>query len=145
MRRRTIDGWLIGAVLGHLLITFVHGAAHSGAHVGLGPVAGAFVLLVIELAPLVGLALALAGKPSGGWIVAASMAASLVFGLVNHFVIISADHVSQVAAEWRSLFGVSAALLVISEAFGVVAGLRNVRLRATSTAALRRDKSALAP
>jgi hypothetical protein len=60
------------------------------------------------------------------------MAGSLIFGLVNHFVVVSADHVTQVAAEWRSLFTVTAALLVASEAAGVAAGLRTVVRRQES-------------
>jgi len=51
------------------------------------------------------------------------MAGALVFGLVNHFILAGSDHVSHVAADWRTLFGVTAALLVVSEAVGVVIGL----------------------
>ena len=58
-----------------------------------------------------------------GFPVAATMAGSLVFGIVNHFVIVSPDHVSHVAAEWRTLFGTTAALLVATELAGVVAGV----------------------
>ena len=60
---------------------------------------------------------------AGAWIVAASMAGALVFGLVNHFIVDGSDHVTHVAAEWRSLFGVTAALLVVSEAAGVAIGV----------------------
>jgi hypothetical protein len=60
---------------------------------------------------------------TGAWIVAASMSGALVFGLVNHFVIGGSDHVMHVAAEWRMLFGVTAALLVVSEAIGAGAGI----------------------
>jgi len=125
MRRKTVDGWLIGIVLAHLLTTFVHGAAHNRAHVGLGLAGTLFVLLVIEVGPIAGLIAALRGTAIGGWIVAGSMAASLVFGVVNHFLIVSPDHVSQVAADSRSLFTSSAMLLVLTEAAGVVAGVRS--------------------
>src|SRR5262249_6065802 len=104
MRIRTIDTWLSGVVLAHLLITFAHGAAHRSAQVGLGVAGMLFVLIVIEVAPLVGLAVALSGRRIGGWIVASSMAAALMFGLINHFLVGGPDHVSSVAAESRALF-----------------------------------------
>src|SRR5262249_61583701 len=109
----------------HLAVTVVHGASHQGAQVGLGPASMLFVIVVIEIAPLAGLLLALRSPRTGGIVVATSMAAALVFGLVNHFVVISPDHVSQVAAEWRALFSSSAVLLVVTEAAGVAAGLRS--------------------
>ena len=88
------------------------------------PLAGAlFVYVVILAGPLVGLALSRWRPRAGAWIVAASMGGALVFGLVNHFLIAGSDHVMHVAAEWRTLFGVTAALLVLSEAIGVGTGL----------------------
>jgi hypothetical protein len=125
VNRARRDNWLTAAVLTHLVITFVHGAAHRGAAVPLGPVATLFVLLVIEIAPLLGLVLSRFRPALGGWIVAASMAGALLFGFVNHFVLISPDHVNHVAADWRPLFTASAVLLVVSESVGVVAGWRH--------------------
>src|SRR5215475_10955219 len=120
MRRSTAATlWLATAVLAHFAVTVVHGSSHRGAQVGLGPASMLFVIVVIELAPLAGLLLALGSPRAGGIVVATSMAAALVFGVVNHFVVISPDHVSQVAAEWRPLFSSSAVLLVVTEAVGV--------------------------
>jgi hypothetical protein len=118
-----VDGWLAAIVLGHLFVTLIHGAAHNGGHVGLSFGSNLFVLLVIVAAPLVGLAVAFRAPRLGGSIVAASMAAALLFGLVNHFIIISPDHVSQVAAEWRGSFTATAVLLIVTEAAGVAVGL----------------------
>jgi uncharacterized membrane protein YcjF (UPF0283 family) len=59
---------------------------------------------------------------AGGWLVASTMAGALVFGIVNHFVISSPDHVNHVAAQWRMLFASTAVLLVITEGIGAVAG-----------------------
>jgi F0F1-type ATP synthase membrane subunit a len=88
------------------------------------PLAGTlFVFVVILAGPLVGLAVSRWRPPAGGWIVAASMAGALVFGLVNHFVVDGSDHVMHVATEWRMLFGVTAALLVVSEAVGIGVGI----------------------
>src|SRR5262245_10690560 len=119
------DYWLTAAVLTHLVITFVHGAAHGGANVPLGPAAALFVLLVIEAGPILGLVLSRFRPVLGGWTVAATMAGALIFGFVNHFVLISPDHVSHVAVDWRPLFTASAVLLVVSELIGVVAGWRH--------------------
>jgi hypothetical protein len=114
---------LAAVVLIHLAINIAHGRAHAGAQVPL-PLAGAlFVYVVILAGPLVGLAVSGWRPRAGAWIVAASMGGALVFGLVNHFLIAGSDHVMQVAAEWRMLFGVTAALLVLSEAIGVCTGI----------------------
>jgi len=114
---------LIGIVLAHLAISSVHGRAHEGAHVPLSFAGTLFVYIVILAGPLVGLALSRWRPRAGAWIVALTMAGALVFGLVNHFILAGSDHVSHVAADWRTLFGVTAALLVVSEAVGVVIGL----------------------
>ena len=110
--------WLVSVVIAHLAISVVHGQAHTGAHVGL-PLAGAlFVYIVILAGPLVGLAVSRWRADAGAWIVAASLGGAFVFGLVNHFIIPGADRVDHVAAEWRTLFGVTAALLAATEAAG---------------------------
>src|SRR6476659_3022310 len=49
--------WLTAAVLSHLAISLVHGAAHAGAEVPLSPAANLFVYIVILAGPIVGLAL----------------------------------------------------------------------------------------
>jgi hypothetical protein len=77
------------------------------------------VFIVILAGPLFGLALSWRAERLGGLIVALTMAGSLVFGLVNHFVLESPDHVSHVATQWRTLFGITAALLAITETLGM--------------------------
>ena len=115
---------LAAVVLGHLLITFAHGAAHSGAQVALGPAGMAFVLAVIEVAPVAGLIWAIRHPRSGGWIVAASMTAAFLFGLINHFLVISPDHVTQVEPAWRTTFAATAVLLAVTELAGAALGVR---------------------
>jgi len=128
--------WLTAIVLSHLVISFVHGAAHAQAHVPLSLPANLFVYIVILAGPLFGLAIALmpglktrptsdAKTPSisalariGSWVIVVTMLGSLVFGLVNHFVLSSPDHVSHVDPEWRVLFGTTAVLLALTEALG---------------------------
>ena len=122
-RGRRGDMALAAVVLTHLAIALVHGAAHTGAQVPL-PFAGTlFVYIVILAGPLVGLGLSRRRPQAGAWVVAAAMSGALVFGLVNHFIMDGLDHVARVAAEWRSLFGVTAALLAISEAAGAAIGV----------------------
>jgi hypothetical protein len=116
--RRTRDWALAAVVLVHLAISLVHGRAHAGAQVFL-PLAGAlFVYIVILAGPLAGLAVSRWRPRTGAWIVALSFSGALLFGLVNHFIIAGPDHVAHVAAEWRTLFGATAALLVASESVG---------------------------
>ena len=107
----------------HLGVTLAHGVAHLGAAVSLAPAALAFVVLVIEIGPIAGLAYSRVRPAAGAIVVAATMAAALVFGLVNHFLVQGIDHVSHVATPWRPLFGSTAVLLLVTEAAGVAAGI----------------------
>ena len=110
-------------VLLHLVISIAHGQAHTGAQVPLTIAGALFVYIVILAGPLAGLVVSRWRPRAGAWMVAASMAGALVFGLINHFIIAGPDHVGHVAAEWRSLFGITASLLVVSEAAGVAIGV----------------------
>jgi len=113
---------LAGVVVLHLIVTVVHGSAHSGAAVEQGPAAMAFIFLVIIAGPLVGLAWMWLNARMGARLIGVTMAASLLFGLINHFIVPGPDHVAHVAAAWRGLFGSTAAMLVITEAMGAALG-----------------------
>jgi len=121
--------WLTAAVLFHLVVAALHGAAHSGAHVPLSRAANLFVFGVILAGPLVGLALASLSERLGSWVIAAAMASALVFGGVNHFVLAGPDHVSQVADLWRPMFTTTAALLAAAEALASALAVRIARGR----------------
>jgi hypothetical protein len=110
-------------VLTHLAVTMVHGAAHSAADVPLGAMGMAFVVVVIMAAPLAGLAWMRFNAAAGARLLGLSMGAALVFGAVNHFMIPGADHVAHLAGPWRQTFGVTAVLLVVTEAVGAWLGL----------------------
>lgn len=114
---------MAAVVLTHLAISLVHGRAHTGAQVSLPPAGAIFVYIVILAGPLIGLGVSRRRPQAGAWIVAASLGGALVFGLINHFIIAGPDRVDHVAAEWRTLFGVTAALLVASEAIGAATGI----------------------
>ena len=118
---------LAAVVLTHLAINIAHGRAHEGAQVALSFFGALFVYLVILAGPLAGLALWRWRPRTGAWIVTASMAGALVFGLINHFIIDGPDHVAHVAGEWRPLFGVTAALLVVCEAAAIGIGIWSAR------------------
>jgi|SRR4051812_15095462 len=124
--------WLIGAVFAHLLISFVHGLAHARAQVPLSRAANLFVYIVILAGPLIGLALARSAERLGAWVIAATMAGSLLFGLVNHFGLPGPDHVAHVDPQWRVLFATTAALLAITEALGASLAIRVIRGRRAS-------------
>ena len=117
--RRRVRTALVAAVLAHLVISIVHGTAHTGAHVPLSPAASLFVYAVILAGPLVGLALVWLAESLGTWVIMLTMAGSLVFGVINHFVFDSPDHVSQVDPQWRLLFATTAVLLAATEVLGV--------------------------
>ena len=115
---------MVTAVLVHLSISLVHGAAHNGAHVDLMPAANLFVFVVILAGPLIGLLLSWRFGRLGGIIVAVTLAGALVFGVANHFVLESPDHVMRVDERWRLLFGTTAVLLAVTELLGVGLAIR---------------------
>jgi len=123
---------MAAAVLVHLAVSMAHGAAHTGAHVPLSTAANLFVFLVILAGPLVGLAISWRAERLGSAIVAVTMAGSLIFGVVNHFVLQSPDHVSQVDPQWRLLFATTAALVAVTELLGLALAVRLLRERTWS-------------
>ena len=119
--------WMAATVIVHLLVSMIHGAAHAWASVPLSQASNLFVFVVILAGPLIGLGVSFRTKLYGGVVVALTMAASLVFGVVNHFLIDSPDHVSHIAASWSRLFVTTAVLLAITELLGLAIALRLVR------------------
>jgi hypothetical protein len=129
MPRHSGRFWLGAAVLAHLAVSVLHGMAHTGAHVPLSPGATVFVYAVILAGPLAGWAVSWAAERTGNWLVAGTMAAALVFGVVNHFMRDSPDQIGHVAPQWRPLFATTAVLLAVIEAAATVLALRNIRGR----------------
>lgn len=113
-----------GIVLAHLLVTIVHGLAHSRLRIELSPAGRLFVIVVIIISPLVaGIVLWTSRQRTGSWLLALSMAASLLFGLYKHFVAMGPDRVGeQAAGQWATVFAATAYLLLMSEAFGTYVG-----------------------
>jgi hypothetical protein len=123
-RGSSVWTWLMATVLGHLAVSMVHGVAHTQAHVPLSLAANLFVYIVILAGPLIGLALAWRTPRLGSWVIALAMSGSLVFGVVNHFMLASPDHVTHVDPQWRPLFTATAVLLGVTEALGAVLAAR---------------------
>ena len=116
-------------VVAHLIISLVHGMAHTEARIPMSTAANIFVIVVILAGPLVGLSLLWRFERVGGGLIAAALSASFLFGLVNHFLLVSPDHVAHVAAQIRPLFTVTAALLAMTEGLGAIFAVRLVRGR----------------
>lgn len=122
----------LATIIAHAAVALLHGAAHKIVNVKLSPLQTAYVAIVIVIAPLVaGLLLWKRAKTAGAILLAGSMAGALVFGVYNHFVAWSPDHVSHVASatpgKWAVVFQLTSILLAIVEAFGVWAGVRVFR------------------
>jgi len=120
---------LTAIVLLHLALSVAHGAAHAAGDVRLSVGAGAFVLVVIEAAPLAGLLWMRRRRAAGASVVAVAMTTALVFGVVNHFVLPGADRIDHVTPPVRGWFEWTAALLAATEAAGAVFATLPIRSR----------------
>jgi hypothetical protein len=119
------------AVLAHLVVNLLHGQAHTSLGVGLSTWQQAYVLAVILLAPLVALGLSFTRytKPAL-WLLLVSMLGSFIFGGLYHYIIISPDHVAHLPpGDARGTFRLTALLLLVTEAFGVLVAMVGLRRR----------------
>lgn len=123
--------WVTIIVLGHLIVSMFHGQAHTTLGVGLSNWQQLYVYSVILLAPLIALALSFTKfRKAGLWLLLVSMLGSLIFGFCYHYVIISPDHVAHLPpGEARHTFRVTALLLMITEAIGIVVAAIALRIR----------------
>lgn len=117
-------------VAAHLLVSILHGAAHSMLGVRLSTIQVWYVGLVITVAPLVaGLLLLLRRSlmETAAALLVISMTGALLFGAYSHFVAVSPDHILHLPGAaregWATVFRVTAVLLAITEALGVWAGV----------------------
>lgn len=129
MNKHTLSGTAI--VLVHGLVATVHGLAHQHLAIELTAAQKLFVIVVITLAPLVSMLLLWTRlRRLGAALLLLSMLGSLIFGIVNHFVIISPDHVQHLSTgEWRFPFQITAIILVITECLGCWIGARALRAK----------------
>lgn len=107
-------------VIIHAIVVALHGLAHQQIPVPLSLAQTLFVGVVIVLAPIVAAIFLWTSFYSiGRWLFFGSMTGALLFGIYNHFVAITPDHISQIPFEgWGVLFQVTAFLLLITEGCG---------------------------
>ena len=104
----------------HAIANGLHGLAHIKIPVALSLVQSLFVGVVIFPLPIIAAILLWTQfYRLGGWLLLGSLAGSFFFGLYNHFIVISPDHVSQVAfVGWGMLFQITAVLILIVDGLG---------------------------
>src|SRR4029450_11080494 len=122
---------LAAVVVLHLLVSLVHGWAHGTAGVGGNGPSMAFVLIIIIAGPLVGLAWMWKNPVRGARIIGVTMAASLLFGLINHFIIAGPRRPHRAVAHARTIFELKGMLLVLTEVAGAVLGFSYSRSQRT--------------
>jgi hypothetical protein len=109
----------------HAIANGVHGLAHLKIPIPLSLFQSLFVGIVIVLAPIVAAILLWTQfYRFGSWLLLGSIAGSLLFGVYNHYIVISPDHVSQISfTGWSLLFQVTVVLILIVDGFGCWFGL----------------------
>ena len=111
----------------HLLIGGGHQYSHIVAGVENSPLQALFILVVVTIAPWVAIYLVWKRKfKIGSILFSLSMAASLAFGLILHFVLESPDLYLNVVSEHRDFFLLSALGLALVEIVGLAYGSRLV-------------------
>ena len=105
----------------HFLVSAVHGAAHVNLHISLNTWQTVYVFVVITALPLVSGFLLWRNARSGFLLLLFSMMGALVFGGYYHFIATGADNVSSLGSHtWSAPFQVTAVLLAVTEAVGVL-------------------------
>jgi hypothetical protein len=107
-------------------VNLLHAASHAGQHVvSLPGWQLAYIAVVIYAAPAVAAVLLWSRyRLAGAWLLATSMAGSLVFGLVFHFLVSGPDNVFTLpSGTWRTAFQVTVVLLFILQMIGTLIGL----------------------
>jgi len=112
----------------------LHGRAHEELRVGLSAWQSIYVVTVILIAPLIAMLLLWTSYARVGLLVLViSMAGSLIFGVIYHYVIVSPDHVSHLPpGDAQGVFRMTALLLIVTELLGLVAGLFGLRSKVYS-------------
>lgn len=114
----------IAIVVLHALIVIPHGMAHSNLHINMNRWQKIYILVVINLLPLLAAVLIWRRKRIGFLLLLFSMAGSFLFGGFYHFIAAGPDNVASVMSHpWANTFQWTAVLLAVSEATGFFIGL----------------------
>jgi hypothetical protein len=125
---RSVERLGIAVVLLHLLVNIAHGAAHTNLHIEMNAWQSVYILLVILVLPLVAAVLTWRRSRLGFPLLLGSMLGALIFGAYYHFIAAGADNVASLAPHtWALPFQVTAVLLALTEAAGVVVGVLGSR------------------
>lgn len=125
---RAVERIGIAVVLLHLLVNIAHAAAHTNLHIEMNAWQSVYILLVILVLPLVSAVMVWKRSRLGFPLLLGSMVGSLLFGGYYHFIAAGADNVASLAPHaWALPFQVTAVLLALTEAAGVVVGAVGLR------------------
>lgn len=121
-------------VVVHSIVAMVHSQAHQQIDVALSSAQNAFALSVIFMAPIVAAVFLWRKRERiGATLLTASLIGSLIFGVVNHFMLDSPDQLAHITSStWGNVFVVSAYALAVTELAGVLVG--SALLRSTNSA-----------
>lgn len=116
----------LAIIVVHAAVVAVHGLAHAKLAIALSANQQLFVAAIVLVFPLaVGILLFTELRRAAGALLAASMAAALLFGLYNHFLTPGRDNFFEVpVAGWGAAFRWTSVLLAVTEALGCWAGVR---------------------
>lgn len=107
----------------HFIVSAVHGAGHLNLHIDLNTWQTVYVLAVITVLPMVSGFLLWRRARGGFLLLLFSMMGALIFGGYYHFLASGADNVSSLGSHtWSAPFQVTAVLLAVTEAAGVLTG-----------------------
>jgi hypothetical protein len=113
----------IGLVLLHALIVVPHGYSHTVLQINMNTWQNLYILLVINLLPLVSAVMIWRRSRLGYLLLLISMFGALVFGCYYHFVAAGPDNVGSVGTHpWSSTFQLTAVLLAVVELAGAITG-----------------------
>src|SRR2546428_9373087 len=87
------DRYLIALVLTHFIVSLVHSTAHFALQIIPAGIDLVFIVGVILIGPLVALAILRFNPPLAAGLLAVLMGASLVYGIVSHFLVAGPDTV----------------------------------------------------
>ena len=125
---RTLERTGIAIVVLHFLVSISHSVAHMNLHIEMNAWQSVYILVVIVVLPLVSAVLLRKRSRIGFWMLSSSMLGSLLFGGYYHFIAAGADNVATLGAHaWAPVFQVTAVLLALTEAAGVVTGALGLR------------------